>query len=181
MLKWLIRNRIAAFEKEFDYDMSYVREILDVDLGAFLMFARVQKMSAYRKDVPADVRCAVSLVGTMTEDCGPCTQLGVTMALKQKLDPKMLSAVIRGDDEALSEDVWLGVKFARATLAHDAAADALRDTIVAKWGQRALISLAYALTMSRVYPTLKYALGHGKTCQRIVVAGSPVAVARSAA
>ena len=103
------------------------------------------------------------------------------MALKEKVDPKQLSAVLRGDDEALSEDVWLGVKFARASLAHDPAADALRDAIVAKWGHRALISIAFALTMARVYPTIKYALGHGKTCQRVVVAGAPIAVARSAA
>ncbi len=181
MLKWLIRNRLAAFERTFEYDMSYARDILDTDVGAFLAFARVQKMGTYRKDVPVDVHYAAKLVGLMAEDCGPCTQLVVTMALREKVDPKQLSAVLRGDDEALSEDVWLGVKFARASLAHDPAADALRDTIVAKWGQRALISIAFALTMSRVYPTIKYALGHGKTCERVVVAGAPIVVVRSAA
>jgi hypothetical protein len=181
MLKWLIRNRLAAFEKMYDYDISYARDILAADVGAFLAFARLQKLGNYRKGLPADVRCAVNLVGTMTEDCGPCTQLVVTMGLKEKLDPKMLSAVIRGDDAALSDDVRLGVKFARATLAHDPAADELRDAIVAKWGQRGLITLAYALTLSRVFPTIKYALGHGKACQRVVVAGAPVAVARSVA
>ena len=181
MLKWLIRNRLAAFERSFEYDMSYARDILDADVGAFLAFARVQKMGGYRKGVPVGVHYAVKLVGLMAEDCGPCTQLVVTMALKEKVDPKLLSAVLRGDDEALSEDVWLAVKFARASIAHAPAADALRETIVAKWGQRGLISLAYALTMARVYPTIKYALGHGKACQRVVVEGAPIAVVRSAA
>jgi hypothetical protein len=27
-----------------------------------------------------------------------------------------------------------------------------------------------------MYPTLKYALGHGRSCSRIVVAGEPAAV-----
>lgn len=29
MLKWIIRNRLGAFEKRYGYDMSYAREILD--------------------------------------------------------------------------------------------------------------------------------------------------------
>lgn len=181
MLKWIIRNRLAAFEKAFGYDASYARHLLEVDTGAFLAFAKVQKLSKYRKDVPTEVGYAVGILGTMLEDCGPCTQLGVTMALRDKVDPKILAAVVRGDDAALPADVLLGVQFARAALAHAPEADALREQIVATWGERALVSLAFALTMSRVYPTLKYALGHGKACQCVVVDGKPVAPLRSVA
>jgi hypothetical protein len=52
---------------------------------------------------------------------------------------------------------------------------------VKRWGPRALLSLAFAITASRVFPTIKYALGHGKACQRVTVAGEHVAVVRSAA
>lgn len=31
MLKWLIRRRIAAFERENGYDAGYLHEILDAD------------------------------------------------------------------------------------------------------------------------------------------------------
>lgn len=181
MLKWLIRGRLAAFEKTYGYDLSYARDLLAWDVGAFLAFARIQKMGDYRKGAPAAAWYATKLVGTMAEDCGPCTQLMVTMAIKDKVDPKVLSAVLRSDDEALPEDVWLAVRFARASLAHSPEADALRETIIAKWGERGLISIAFALTLSRVYPTLKYALGHGKACQRVVVEGAPIVVARAAA
>jgi hypothetical protein len=37
-----------------------------------------------------------------------------------------------------------------------------------------VISLAFAMVASRVYPTVKYAMGHGKTCSRVVVAGTPI-------
>jgi hypothetical protein len=45
---------------------------------------------------------------------------------------------------------------------------------VKRWGRLALISLAFAITAARIYPTVKYALGHGKACMRIVVDGTPV-------
>jgi hypothetical protein len=43
------------------------------------------------------------------------------------------------------------------------------------------VSLAFALTSARFYPTLKYALGYGQTCTRVSVGGAPVPVLRRAA
>lgn len=143
MLTWLLENRLAAFEKKYDYDAGYMRELLAVDRRAFFAFARAARLSRYRKDVPADVGYAAGLTGTIAEDCGPCTQLGVTMALADGVAPATLAAVVRGDLAALPEPVALGVRFARAVLAHAPEADALREDIVRRWGPRALVSLAF--------------------------------------
>ena len=180
MLKWFIRNRVAVFEKRFDYDMSYAREILAIDLRAFLAFARLTKLGDYRRDVPKPGYWAAKLVAVLAEDCGPCTQLIATMALRDGVDGAVISAVLSHDDSQLPEPVLVAVKFARASIAHDVAADELRDDIVRRWGQRALVALAFAITSGRIYPTLKYALGHGKMCQRVVVDGKPVVVTRAA-
>lgn len=88
MFKWLIKQRLAAFERQYDYDMSYARE---------------------------------------------------------------------------------------------ASADAFREEIERRWGPRAVVSLAFAMTLARVYPTLKYALGHGRARRRVIVEGAPIAVMRGAA
>jgi len=175
MLTWFIKKRLAAFEKQFGYDASYMHELADIDLRAFLKYARAASIGHYRRDVPREAHLAATLVGVIAEDCGPCTQLGVTMALADGVDPRTIAAIIRGDESAMSDAAHLGYRFARATLAHDPGADELRDEIVRRWGKRALVSLALGITASRMYPTLKYALGHGKSCQRVVVAGEPVA------
>lgn len=181
MLTWLIKNRLSSFERTYGYDASYARELLAVDTRAFWAFAKTQTMGTYRRDVPAHVYYAVKLTGVIHEDCGPCTQLGVAMALKDGVTPKVLASIVRGDVSAMSDEVALGVKFARASLAHDALADAYRDAIVEKWGKRALVSVAFALTMARVYPTLKYALGFGKACSRVLVGGEHIVVRGAAA
>jgi hypothetical protein len=41
MLRWLTRRWIAAFERAYDYDMGYVREMLDVSPRAARVFGRV--------------------------------------------------------------------------------------------------------------------------------------------
>ena len=183
MLKWLIRNRLNAFERRFGYDASYARELLATDTRAFLHYARVAGLSSYRRDVPADVYYAAKLTAIVAEDCGPCSQLVVAMALGDGVDPRTIATVVEGNDEdndaVLAEPARLGVRFARAVLAHDPAADELREIIARRWGQRAVVSLAFAITASRLFPTLKYALGHGKACQRVEVAGELVVPRRA--
>jgi hypothetical protein len=176
VLKWLIRRRLAAFERSFDYDASYMRQVLDSDPAAFVRFSRLMGVSRYRKDVPLGAYYGAKLTATVAEDCGPCAQLIVTMALRDGLPARTVASILGHGDAAMSPDVALGVTWARATLAHAPEADALREDILRQWGPRALVSLGFALVSARVFPTLKYALGHGMACQRLVVEGASVAV-----
>jgi hypothetical protein len=82
--------------------------------------------------------------------------------------------VLGDNPDAMPADVALAWRFTRATLAHDPAADVYREVIVERWGRPGLISLAFAITAARLYPTVKYALGHGKACMRVVVGGTPM-------
>lgn len=174
MLKWLVRKKLTKFEKEFGYDASYMRHVLDTDFGAFMAFARVQGIGRYRKDAPLDIYAAVGLTGSLIADCGPCTQLGVTMALREGVPPQTIAKLMQGDESVMTEPTRLGARFARAVLARDPAADELREEIVKRYGQRALISLGLALVASQMYPTFKYALGYGHACQRVTVDGQMI-------
>ena len=91
-----------------------------------------------------------------------------------------IAAIVKGDEAAMSPDVALGCRFARAVLARDPAADGYRDQILRRWGPRALLALAFGTMAAQLYPTLKYALGHGKACTRVVVAGQPISPRRAA-
>ena len=75
----------------------------------------------------------------------------------------------------MGETAALGYRFAKASLARDMeTCDPLRDEIVRRWGDKALVAIGLALVASRMYPTLKYALGYDKTCSKVVVAGENV-------
>lgn len=172
MLKHLIQRRIAAFGQEYGYDISYLEALLDADLDAMLRFGKLQGISAYSKDVPVAVSVVAKIQGTMAEDCGPCTQLMVTMAERQGVPAATLRAVLNADDAAMDQDVRLSVQFCRAVLARELEAESLREQVVNRWGKRGLVTIAFGLLAARMYPTIKYALGYGQTCTRIKVAGT---------
>jgi hypothetical protein len=180
MLKWLIHRKLRAFERAHGYDASYMHEVLDLDSAAFFKFGRAVALGNYRKDVPPDAYFAAALTASIHADCGPCTQLGVGFALRAGIPARAVAAIIAGDEAAMTRDVALGFRFAEAVLAHAPQIGELREEIVRRWGARAVLALAFGVMASQMYPTLKYALGHGQACTRVMVAGETVTPTRAA-
>ncbi len=181
MLKTFLTRYLDKFERTFSYDASYMRHVLRVKPWSLMKFSLgTQALDA--KAAPPELLVAAGLYGTLTEDCGPCVQVGVDIATANGVDPQILRAIIAGDEAAMGETAALGYRFARASLARDMeACDPLRDEIVRRFGDPALVAVSLALVASRMYPTLKYALGYGKACSRVKVAGETVAPVRLAA
>jgi len=177
MLGWLVKRRLAAFQREFNYDPRYVLDIFEASPRAFFRFSWISGLAAHREEVSKEAWYAAKLVATLAEDCGPCTQLVVTMAEREGVSPASLRSVIDGDEAAMPPDAALGFKFAKAVLQRDVArADRLRPEVKSRWGAKGLVSLALTIAASRVFPAVKYALGHGHACARISLAGSEMAV-----
>ena len=175
MLKALFSRYLDAFERTWRYDASYMRQILAAAPWTFLKFSFITG-AVDRRAAPGAALAAAGIAGTVTEDCGPCTQISVDMAQAGGVKPEVLRAILAGDEAAMGETAALGYRFARASLARDmAACDPLRDEIVRRWGDKALVAISLTLMTSRMYPTLKYALGYGKACSKVVVAGTAIA------
>ena len=173
MLKAWFSRYISRFEKQWGYDGSYMRELLDAGSWRFMRFGFVASLG-HGDAAPRDAISAAGILATLREDCGPCTQIGVDIAEKSGVDAAVLRAILAGDCAAMSDDAALGYRFARAVLDHDGpAADEARETIVAMWGRKAVVDLSLAITVGRIYPTVKFGLGHAKTCSRVTVAGTP--------
>src|SRR6266571_4557192 len=87
MFKWLVNRRLKKFEREFDYSMDYVREILAATTRGFLAFSKALSLAKYREGAPREATYAASIAATLAEDCGRCTQLVVTMAEHEDVSP----------------------------------------------------------------------------------------------
>ena len=83
MLRWLLRRTIESFERKWNYDASYLKEIADLSSWAAVKFALATSLGSDRRGVPPAALCAAGITAVRSEDCGPCTQLGITMAERQ--------------------------------------------------------------------------------------------------
>ncbi len=169
MLRFMLNKTLTRFGDRFGYDVSYMQYMLRHDLSGFIKFTLFQTIAAHRKGMPTAPYFAAKIRTALWDDCGPCSQLTVDMALAAGVDAEEVSAIIAGNYDTLPEPTALVLRFTELSLAHDPSADALRDQIHALWGDQGLITLGLVISSCRVYPALKYSLGYGKSCNRIAV------------
>ncbi|HYD44611.1 MAG TPA: hypothetical protein VEA79_05030 [Phenylobacterium sp.] len=180
MLKRFLLSQIDKLERRYGYDASYMRLMARVSPKSAAKFGFVASM-VDAKAAPAEALAAAGLAATLAEDCGPCTQISVDIATEAGVAPATLRAILAGDEAGMGEAAALAWRFAKASLAREMErCDPLREEIVRRWGEAGLVAIGLTLTKARMYPTLKYALGYGKACSRVTVAGEPASLALAA-
>ena len=94
MFRWVLRRFVRGFERQWNYDATYLREIVDVSPRAAWRFVNATRLGTFRRDVPLEALTAAAITAVRSEDCGPCTQLGTAMAERQGVRPEILRAVV---------------------------------------------------------------------------------------
>jgi hypothetical protein len=181
MRKFIARRMLRSFSKRYGYDTSYIERVLNESPAAFFKFAPLMKAAAHREVVPVEAVFAAKITGALAEDCGPCTQLSVDVALEAGVPKGQIEAVLRRDLGAMSPDTALGFQFADSVVHRSPDDDKFRDKVRARWGEKGVIELAMGLQLGRMFPMLKLALGYAKECRRVTVAGHQVDVIKQAA
>jgi hypothetical protein len=181
MRKFIARRMLRGFAKRYGYDTSYAEAMLNEAPSAFFKLAPLMKAAEHREAVPVETSFAAKLTGALAEDCGPCTQLCVDMALEAGMAKDQIEAVLRRNVKAMTPDVALGFRFADAIVRRSVEDDAYREAVRARWGDKGVIDLAMGLQMGRLFPMMKLALGYAKECRRVSVDGHQVDVIKQAA
>ncbi len=175
MLKWLLRKRIDAFERTNNYDMAYARAMLEANPHALIRFSRAVELGQYRGPLPEPVWYAVKLVAAEHEDCGPCLQLGVTLAQRAGIADDLIARTIAHEATG-NPDVDLVVGFCRSVLGRSDDEQALRERVVGRFGPDGLTAIAFTLNGTRLYPMLKAVLGYGMCYPSVQVGSKTVAL-----
>jgi hypothetical protein len=181
MRSWIARRILRGMGKRYDYDTTYLGWMLDASPSAFFKFAPIGKASRHREVVPVEASFAVKISGALAEDCGPCTQLTVNMALESGMPKDQIEAVLRRDTQAMTDPTVLAFRFADAIIRRLPNDDEYRDAVRAQWGDKGVVDLTMALQMGRIFPMLKLSLGFAKECRRVSVDGRNVDVVKQAA
>lgn len=177
MFKWFVKTQLQKFGRRWGYDTGYVREIVDqAGVGAIMPLQALGKLGAYRKNVPVDTYAGATLTAAKAADCGPCLQLGVTMAEASGVKPPTIRAILAREYDKCSKETLLGVELALGTIARDGSGEEARREILRRWGRAGLVSLAYGIVAAQAYPTFKYAIGHGHACVRVRVGDESIAM-----
>ena len=160
------REKIRGFGRHYDYDVSYIEQLLDASPGAFLAFEAAMPMGTYHNAAPADLLYIAKIAAMRIQDCGPCTELGVKKAREAKVPESVIQGALHGGKglAPLQLDVY---HYAQAVISYEDLPPDLLSRLESALGREVLAELALALVAARLYPTLKHALGHAKSCSLV--------------
>jgi hypothetical protein len=147
MRSWIARRMLRRANQRYGYDTRYLELMLKASPSAFFKFAALNKAANHREVVPVEASFAVKICGAMAEDCGPCTQLVVDMALEAGMARPQIEAVVRRDPRAMSAATALAFRFADAVARRTGNDEEYREAVRAQWGDKGVIDLAMAMQM----------------------------------
>jgi AhpD family alkylhydroperoxidase len=165
----MILKRLDSAERELGGSMDYLRHILSVSLRAFFKFAKILPLSEYRRALPVAPYYVARIVAARHEDCGTCVQIEVNLARKAGLSPEVLRAVLNESPAELPEELAEVYRFAEAVVNTTGEEGPYREGIRKRFGEEALVDLAFGIAASRVFPITKRALGFAVSCQKVDV------------
>lgn len=157
------RERIQGFGAHYDYDVSYIEELMEVSPGAFQAFEGAMPMAQVRKAAPVEALLIAKLTAAQAEDCGPCLALGVKIAREAGMSNALIRSVLKGG-EGLSAEQQDLLRYARGVAVNGEMDEEVFARVEARWGREVMAELAVNIIATRMYPTMKRALGYAKIC-----------------
>lgn len=159
-----ILSHIDAFGAAYHYDASYLAELYQASPSAYQVFAAAQAMSTFRETLPLDAHFVARVVAMQAEDCGPCAQLNLRMAVEARVDRGLLTILLESPEKLPGR---LGdVRAHVCAVTSGEAGDPERAArLVREYGDAALAELAVCIAGCRMYPTVKRALLKDGVCE----------------
>lgn len=154
---------LQEFEATYDYDTAYLRKLAEDSPGAYDAFAQAEGMSAYRKALPLDAHYVARVATMLVEDCGPCTQLNLRMAVEAGVERSTLDLLLH-HPEKLPQPLRDVRDHARAIVGEGDVTTERVDRLRAHYGDEGVAELAVVVLGSRIYPTLKRAMLSDQKC-----------------
>lgn len=111
MKGFFARRAIALQERMTGESAEHMR---DIHAGSPAVFWRLTLATAlynHQKALPRDISSVAAIAALRSEDCGPCVQIAVNMALRQGVSPAILRIAATGAITELVEDARLAMIF----------------------------------------------------------------------
>ena len=161
-------NELNEFEAHYQYDTTYMRELLERSPLAYAKFADFMPLSSHREKLDPETYWIAKLAAMQVEDCGECLQLCVRMALENDVSRELIESVLQGGS-GLSDEMRELYDFSVNVASATSVEQELEARIQARFDQASLLELGLCIATAKVYPTIKRASGFIKSCQLIEI------------
>ena len=158
-------NEVTAMEAHVGQTLTYLRDLAEHNTEGLAKFLNFMPLAYHRAEASNEELAVVKLATMVNEDCGPCLQINIRLAIMAGVNPELVRAVVEGRvDDIGDEGLRTLYHYANAVFRNTADLAEHVDKVEAMVGSTRLGDLAIAIASARVFPTLKKGMGHGVSC-----------------
>ena len=164
-----IIKQINAFEERYEYDCTYMRELLESSPEGYEKFCGVMPLAMHRDLLDPTTYWVAKLAAMKSEDCGECLQLNVRLALEAGIDKVVVAETVQGGSNLPAElqDVY---RFSQGVAANRLNDDALIDRVESRFSKGQLLEFGLCIGMAKFFPITRRAAGYTRSCSSVEIA-----------
>ena len=149
---------IRASERETASSGAHLRLLRRLSGGIFTRLLIAFTALRYKAPNP-EARAVASLAAILRQDCGPCLEISVRFAKKDRVDNSIIRAVLTRQPEKLPSQLRNVYALAQAVYDHGPEVEELSEAIERDFGAATRADVAVTLAFTPTFPFLKRALG----------------------
>lgn len=169
MIRYWLEKKFKAFEETTGESADYIREILQHTPKGLFLFFLFMPLTYFRGKLSKEAFHIARIYTIKHEDCGPCLQTVVTLAVLDGVDPGLIQLLLENEMSAFPNTLRVVADFTQAVLERKPNLDDTRAAVIQIFGERAVAELALAIASVRVYPVVKRAMGYARSCSLVQV------------
>ncbi|CAN7659484.1 carboxymuconolactone decarboxylase family protein [Phenylobacterium sp. LjRoot225] len=181
MKQRLAKLAIETITRRNGGDPDYAIALFAASPQALKRLGKAAELLSHREAASLEAAFAAQLVGALAEGCGSCVQIHINTARRAGISDDLIEAVLRGDDQHLTSDAALAVRFSRAIINRTDEEAEAREHVRERWGDKGVVDLTMATQTSRFLSMLKVGFGYATSCERLCVGQNAVEIRRPAA
>lgn len=160
---------LEGFQSHYDYDTTYMKEMLSENPKAFETFEGFLPMASFKDKTPNEVLYVVKLTSMKNEDCGACLQLNVDMAVEAGVPKDIIKEVVFNEGKDLSLELKEVYDFTLAVANNETIDDVLSAKINEMYSKDIMTEIALAIASTKIFPTIKRVLNDFHSCSVIQI------------
>lgn len=157
------QQAIDAFESHYQYDCTYMRQLLASSPEAYQLFADFLPMAQFRQRLPLNEYWVAKLAVMQQADCGACLQLQVKMAIEQGVSTTLIQSTLN-NHKPLPETLQQVKDYAQQLTLPAGVDSELMQTMRERYDQGQLLEFGLCAASATVFPTIKRAIAEIQSC-----------------
>lgn len=160
---------LEGFQSHYDYDTTYMKEMLKVSPTAFEKFEAFLPMASFVNNAPKEVIYLAKITAMKNEDCGACLQLNVDMAIEAGVNKDIIKEIVFNEGKNLPSSLKDIYEFTLLVSNNKTIEDTFYDKIYETYSKEVMVEISLAIAAAKVFPAIKRVLNDIKSCSVIQI------------